>query len=782
MPKLYIGRFTNSQVLYADNSDFGQEVIVKIIDVTDTSDQEVEIELADNPVTIRVIDNNEDKFTPIRSKACELRLHTSPNINIMTFGGGGDNQYKVQIRMDSSDADVFEGWLSISDLRQDFQPDPNVLVLTATDGLGFLKDVPLTDYNGNEFKGPNRLADYIAGCLRKTGLDKSLIAEMNVRESTQVASYLGHMYHTIYVDAQTFATGPQEFENCFSVLEKILGEYCELSQQKNEWYIRAIDEFDAQDSIQVRFNSAGEIQSQLPLVAYDKLIGSNMSLYQMGFMNDDASMSLQRPYKFVKHIFNFELPEELPCNIDFNRGDFIADLPDETIDGKTYTAKSYEVECWDPLWANTSTDDYQATGIYIKKLFDEYGNQFAHSLNLEANASRFTFVMSEPIPVQAKDKFDLSLERRLSSDVGGSGPIIENHIQVRLYGSNGTFWTHDSGSSVDPERKWVQCTSTFRTNQKYFAIEYDVINDLTEAVGLYNGESAEIPVSGEIRILLYRSSEFGDTRDTFYSNVRFEYIPWVNGSYRQYTGQQHQVEQSGDYKASREENVYISDSPARVYKGALQKVTGTSVIYTGSVQFNDGNQMVISGNQLLNFNVGTDIVITGTVSNNITTKIVANYYNPLSNNSLITVSGTFTNEIVSCTISKNLFGLTEGFYNGAVFPSGPPDPTFVKPYGQIQNEAVWNQFNRVFTAFEGTIDGLDTYVKDGEDRIDIPDLMHSFFIMDAHPATNNKKFKLLHMDQNYDLCEWGLYLIEVYDSTIPKVYTGHSFKFLQNDR
>jgi len=782
MPKTYIGEFTNSQVLYLDNSDFGQNVFVKIIDVTDTSDQEVEIDLADNPVTIRVIDNSEDKFTPIRSKACELRLHTSPNINIMTFGGGGDNQYQVQVYINTPDYQIFEGWLSISDLRQDFQPDPNVLVLTATDGLGFLKDVPLTDYFGNQFKGPNRLADYIAGCLVKTGLSKTLIAEMNVKESTQVTTYLGHMYHTIYADAQTFASGNEEFEDCFTVLEKILGEYCELSQQKNEWYIRAIDEFDAQDSIQIRFSSTGAIQSQLPLVAYDKLIGSNMTLYQMGFMNDDASMSLQRPYKFVKHIYNFELPEELPCNIGFNRGDFIADLPDETIDGKTYTAKSYEVQCWDPLWSNTSSDDYQDTGIYIKKLFDEFGNQFAHSLNLDDNASRFTFVMSEPIPVQAKDKFNLSLERRLSSDVSGSGSFIDLHVQVRLYGSNGTFWTHDSGTSVDPAKAWVQCTSTFRTNQKYFAIEGDVVNDLTEAIGLYNGESAEIPVSGEIRILLYRSSLYGDTRDTFYSNVQFEYIPWVNGSYQQYTGQEHKVEQSGDYKASREENVYISDSPARVYKGALQKVTGTSVIYTGSVQFNDGNQMVISGNQLLNFRVGTDIVITGTVSNNITTKIVANYYNPLSNNTLITIAGVFVNEIVSCTISKNLYGLTEGFYNGAVFPSGPPDPTFVKPYGQIQNEAVWNQFNRVFTAFEGTIDGLDTYVKDGQDRADIPDLMHSFFIMDAHPATNNKKFKLLHMDQNFDLCEWGLYLIEVYDSTIPKVYTGHSFKFLQNDR
>jgi hypothetical protein len=217
--------------------------------------------------------------------------------------------------------------------------------------------------------------------------------------------------------------------------------------------------------------------------------------------------------------------------------------------------------------------------------------------------------MSEPIPVQAKDKFELSLERRLSSDVSGSGRIIENHIQVRLYGSNGTFWTHDSGSSVDPQRAWVQCTSTFRTNQKFFSIEYNVINDLTEAVGLYNGESAEIPVSGEIRILLYRSSEFGDTRDTYFSNVQFEYIPWVNGSYRQYTGQEHQVEQSGDYKASREENVYISDSPSRVYKGALQKVTGTTAIFTGSVQFNTGNSFQIGGMKLVNFQLGMTIII-----------------------------------------------------------------------------------------------------------------------------------------------------------------------------
>lgn len=781
MGKVYRGEFTNSQVLYLDNSGFEQNVIVLIDDTADTSGTEVDLDMAENPVTIRVVDNNEDKFTPIRSKSCEIRIHTTPNINIMTFGGGGDNQYKVQICINALDNIIFEGWLSISDLRQDFQPDPNVLVLTATDGLGFLKDVPLTDINGNQFKGPNRIADYIAGCLAKTGLQKTLIAEMNVKESTQPTNYLGHMYHTIYLDAQTFAESIDEFEDCFSVLEKILGEYCELSQQKNEWYIRAIDEFDWQNSIQIRFNYNGAIMAALPEVAYNKEIGSNMTLYQMGFMNDDAQVFLQRPYKFVRHLYNFELPNEIPCNIDFNRGDFIANLPDEVVDGKTYTVKSYSVDCWDTLWSNTTTDDYQGTGIYIKKLFDEYGNEFSHSLNLDANATRFTFVMSEPIQVRAKDKFNLSLERRLSSDVSGTGTFRDLHVQVRLYGSNGTFWTCDGGDSANPERKWVQCTSTFRTNQKYFAIEGDVTNDMTEAIGLYNGEAAEIPTNGEIRILLYRSSLYGNTRDTYFSNVRFEYIPWINGSYFRYTGQENKVEQSGEYKASRDKNVYISDSPSLIYKGSLQKVVGSVNIYTGSVQFNSGNTMVIAGYQLLNFRTDINISITGTVSNNITTKITEVYYNSLSNNSLITVSGTFVSEIVSCSIAKLTFGFPEGFYNAAVNPAGPPDPTYIKPYGQIQVEAVWNQFNRVFSSFEGTIDGLDTYVLDSLDRYDLPDLMHSFFLRDQHDATNDKKFKLLHFDQDPDLCEWNGVFVEVFDYTIPKVYTGHSFKYLTNE-
>ncbi len=49
----------------------------------------------------------------------------------MTFAGGGDTQYKVEVAVNSESDIIYSGWLSLSDLGQTFQPDPNVLQLTA---------------------------------------------------------------------------------------------------------------------------------------------------------------------------------------------------------------------------------------------------------------------------------------------------------------------------------------------------------------------------------------------------------------------------------------------------------------------------------------------------------------------------------------------------------------------------------------------------------------------------------------------------------------------------
>ena len=141
---------------------------------------DIELELADAPVTLQTVDNSEDKFTTVKSKSCTLRVFTKDNVNAITFANGGDNEYKVQIAVNDLTNVIYTGWLSISDLGQTFQPDPNVLVLTATDGIGFLRDIPLSDEDNRYLSGPHSLIDYISWCLQKTGLDLEKIGRAHV--------------------------------------------------------------------------------------------------------------------------------------------------------------------------------------------------------------------------------------------------------------------------------------------------------------------------------------------------------------------------------------------------------------------------------------------------------------------------------------------------------------------------------------------------------------------------------------------------------------------------
>ena len=801
MAKLYFGEFSNSQVQYSDNSDLSQNVIVRIIDILDPSNDEVDIELADNPVSFRIVDNSEDKFTPIRSKACEIRVFTNPNFNIMTFGTGGDNQYQVEICMNISDNVIFKGWLSVSDLRQDFQPDPNVLVLTATDGLGFLKDLPLTDFNGNRFTGMHRISEYIAGCLAKTGTPDFLIAEMNIKESTQQTDLNGHFFYTMYLDARTFESSLGEFENCFTVLEKILGEYCELSQQKGRWYIRAIDEFDAQPSKQIRFTQTGQLSNELAPAVYQKSIGSDMTLYTLGFMNDDAQISLQRPYKFIRHEYKFEPPQELPCNVNFERGDFIGTLPDETIDGVTYTAKKYHLDCWDLLKGSPATFSTYSTGdLYIKRLFDEFEQESSRYAVVKWPTSppEALVIKSTGIDVQFGDSFEMSWDIAVEQNLSiGTGNLIV--ASILLEGNDGTYWFLDDPSGVasntltfpaDPDTtmQWAQSNANWTTNYKLLTINVDtntIDNNQFRSISI--GKVNKIPVDGKLYVIFHWGNNASFASSTLHiSNVNFTYRGLINGSYQEYTGTENKVEQSGDYKASRDQQVYISDGPKLSFKGCLQKRVGDYLIMGGAqatITFYNGNYFTLPGYWTWLFPDGLPLLISGTSLNNSNDVfVVSTAYSIVGNVTTVTLSRqTFAEVDSNYAISTIRFGLTEGFYNAAVFPDGPPDPSYVKPFAEIRAQAVWNQFNRVFTAFEGTIDGLDTNDVDALGRYDLPDLMHSYLIMDRHPGTDNKTFKLLHMDQNLDLCEWGFYLMEVYDSTIPKVYTGHSFKYIQND-
>lgn len=749
---------------------------------------EIELEMADNPIVFQTVDNSEDKFTPIKSKSCTIRVLTNDDVNAMAFANGGDSQYKVQVAVGAEDKVIFTGWLSISDLGQTFQPDPNVLVLTATDGLGFLRDLPMSDDAGRFLTGPHSLIKYIAWALQKTGLELDIWVQMNVLEENAIYDYIEfHFYNNIYLNAQTFEAEIGTLEDCFSVLEKILGEFCELSQDKNRWFIKSIDEAGYTEFRIGRFDYNGTpIDYQIK--NYLKLIGPTED---MAFMNDDARLSLQRPYKYVKHTYNYEYPSEIVQNIDFERGEATTE-PDFT---QPTSQGIYKPEGWTLARAGDGTggawlDLYQQAGArgQIIKNF-EYGYEVDRYVVVEhedvAGNDFIHYLKSTPFYVQKGDKL------RISVDVGQEDDLLYvNPVHVWLESDDAYYaWNLDvttiNAQGLPATNEWVAknkpLTASISDNPFAQTWRMQLDDDLTAEDDLpkFTNVSGEIDVPADGKIWVRLCTNFNLFAPFYFSNLSIQLQPKINGSYQKYTGQQHLSEQDVDNKASRDEMVYMTDAPRIEMKGSLLRQLGDAILFNGSVIFSGDNTVQITGFYSPLFNINDYIRIIGTTNNNGKFRVVGVNYLLIPNATILTFAEDTTAESTTAQLESYKYQTTNAFYDSIQYPGGGVPPEDIYPYGQHQNQAVWNQFNRVFTAFEATIDGLETDVVDTYGLPDMPDLMHCYMQTDPHPATDKKQFKVLHYEQDTDNCEWGLYMIEVNDTNTLKSYDGHSFKYVQ---
>lgn len=703
-----------------------------------------------SPLVVSTV-NNDQKKTGIRSKQARIEFLSSNAVSAYTFADAKDFRFYVEAVTDTYV--IFKGFLVLDEITRPLMPNPNVIQLTASDNLGLLKERKLLTDSDENPSGKNRIADYIAWCLRRTGLEMPINVVNNVRpgtgsfttnavfsvsgsfisvpttyinnfyegqvltvsgtslnnttftvtgvtlflatlvgvtgtianETAAAATFTdtntGHLYDVCYLDAKTFEAEIGESEDCYSVLEKILDKDSQLFQYRGQWWIVRPDEMDGTTYYIQRYLSDGSLADTLTSTAYEKEIGNGLDVR---FVNAAQLVEYKRPYKFQKHTFRHDLPQEIPCNIDFSRGTLIATVSAQQ--------KHYAPDCWDRLFANTSTDDPNITGsCYVRKLFNgEYETD--RFLVFEAD-SRNTFVMSEPIQVEQKDKFTIGIQHRLSEDPSGTGFFRLNTMQVRLYGDDGTYWTCNFPNSAVDEHKWYQCTSTFRTFQKYAYIEGDNSADLTQSISLYNGDGAEIPVKGYIRILIYRNGVWGDTVATYYSGVTFEYIPYINGAYQKFAGQSSKVERSDTgYSANNDETVSISDAPKPILKGGIFK-----------------------------------------------------------NN-----SGTYT--------------LQPTFWNAAPFALGQPtDTTYFQPYEKIRVYAMYNQYRRGIRILTGQVK---------VNVADWPDLVHQFTLPDADFDTNDRLFMLVGFEQDFKSGIANITLMECYHSDGKVLDDPFEFKYI----
>jgi len=744
----------------------------------------IELELAETPVTISVIDNAEDKFTPVKSKQAEIQIHSSDAIGIETFADGGDNRFFVIIETQAEGV-IFMGWLSVSDLQEDFMPNPNVITLTATDGLGFLEDEDLLNFEGETPQDKHQIIDFLAWALAPTGLMLDIKACMNIRETTAVplvsdADGSGHLYKFIYLDAKTFEKEIGTCEDCLTVLEKILGENSFLTQYRGKWIILRPDEMETgHEYYFTRFNYlAAWVENTNE--TYSKNIGVGLPL---SWANDNALLSLDRPYKQVIERFNFRYPQELLCNIDYDRGEFVEDLPDEVNpDGVTEQVKKYTLDCWSalsrtvdlPAWDNFGDGPLPGSDTYVKKFYID-GNETHRELVIKAAPGAgppFSYVQSSPVEVSAGDKISLQVSL-FFDNIGALTGYNNSPVLVGLFATDGTIYWWQQFNVLIPDLipiwNLLPPANTIFPWYLGAAIENPPLD--------MSFTSPPVPKPG--RVYVFLSNEQGEEVQAHFGQPNLDIIPFINGGYQRYTGQTNAVSQtSPKIKAVREKEVYITDAPRVAMKGAMLKPGSGLEIYSGTASFGVLGQFEIDGNFVGLFPIGILISVTGSGSNDITGRIIDTNYSIIGDLTTVYTDADTVIEIgASITVTETTYQLAGPYYNAALLPSGP-GPADTMPFGKLQSFDIWNQFNRVMRTFEGTVDRTDSASQ-------MPDLLHKYIMQDIDANTTNggtqyRIFMLLHYEMQLFLCEWAAFFHEVFNTAVAKSYETAEFKYISD--
>lgn len=725
------------------------------------------------PFELSVIDNDENPFTVIKAQQGLIQFNSTFNVGMHTFATGSDQRWGVHVYIGDTSKTVFKGFLSTDGMREEFLPFPNIVTLTAVDNLGILKEIPLTDFNGDNQEGNYKLSHLLAAALSKTGLSLELRVAFNIKEWENNSDISTpntddeHIFSTIYLNAKTFED-KDLLKDCYSVIETILGHEAYVFQYQGYWWIVRVDEIEdpTRGLYVTSFDEEGEFIGNLGEFDFLKMIDKENPI---SFLRGTEIVS-ERPKKSVRLNFNYNFPDEIPCNVDFSKGDYLADIDSDS--------KKYEIDCWISFLEDTAGDSAPTIIPYIQKNFTNgYETERFVVLPAVSSGASSNFILSKKIPVKQGDTIDVGLTRRLSSDISGSGNYQDNGLQVRLYADDGTYYMLKGETDVSPGLEWKVSDSDFFTNRSYFFFIGDVSRDMTESESLF-GEttSPDIPKTGYIRLAIHQTHLYNTSKDTYIESLTFRVNARINGSIDKFDGQYHYTEQSGNYLSKIDEDVTMSDSPSLIVKGSMLNLSDWVEIWDDSVLFNSGTTFQVDGYHLDKFTPGDIIRITGTTSNNITTRIKGVSYSLVATDTIVEVEDTLTSETSSATIEVAVFDLASEFYNAAVFTSGPPDYTYVHRYGEIQLFDVWNQHKTEKRVIRGILQGMDLE-EEFDGRVDMTHLINKWNPTDFSWHTINKYFMLLTFSQNHRNGEWTGTFREVVDLTRAKDYSNHEFKY-----
>ena len=536
----------------------------------------IQLNGSDRPFILREFNTDEDIYKPLRPQQAEINFISTPTVSIDDFLGNNDIYCLVTFYYggDLGTNVYWSGYLLQDEFQEFWEDSRHIITLRASENLGSLKTIPLTDNNGNEISGIQYITNYIRYCVKDlVQVGSSKFQTLWVLNNL-FNDYMDNTYPSldqVYIDPRTFSIGDGEYLDEYTVLERINRAFSQtLFQYNNAWYIVRTEEYYIPPTDNLRIFQYKYLQFPVPWDIYTKRFDISVGVNESVKPIAPAMLRfIKRPTKIDQINITYDYPSELICNENFKRGTLLTSSP---------TAKTYSIDDWDAYKGSRETPTPISAAYYRKDKLDTFGNvtdSFAF-LPYETTGSALgaDWLQSCDIKVTKGDVLDISFLWRWSETGIIAAPIPTFNVAQVLFKADAT---PQFRAGMDSSGTWKIAPSTWDSwaaaNIPYVKFTPPESASLENGYFQISALSKPIPADGIVRILLHNTSNLSYNGNFSQLQVRLQAslngltTSNIDGDFDRFT-------KTEDIRANFYDTIYLADMPNSKFMGSLYDSLG----------------------------------------------------------------------------------------------------------------------------------------------------------------------------------------------------------------
>ena len=529
----------------------------------------IELKGASNPFVLREFNTDEDIYKPLRPQEATISFVSQTGVEIDDFLGNSDVFCYVAFEFMSTTRFYWIGYLLQDDFQEVWQDTQHIITLRATEGLGLLKEQPLTDNSGNELIGnftPYAFLGYAAYGTVQTFINTHIIS--NLYHSTMDDTLTDSSLEQCYVDARTFSTGDGFYEDKYSVIEKINRAFSQtMFQYRSRWYFVRPEEFYIPTANNLRVINKNTLgTSTITNERFDVNVGVNQEVKPI---TPEMLRFIKRPTKVDTINVNYEYPSELICNQSLRRG---------TVITSTSTYKTYTVNSWNAYKGLRESPTPVTVAKYRKETLDTFGNVTDNYLYLEyedvGTSAGADWWQSCDIKVNKGDILNLSFKWRSSETGNIVSPIPTFNVAQILYKAEAS---PQFRAGIVNDGSWVISGGDWDSFATIPYLTLTPSGSSTSNNSYFDVSVTSQPIirDGIVRILL--SNTVAKSYNNNWADIQFTIDGTINGLFtNNIDGDFDKFTKSDDYKSNFDDTIYLDDLSNFNFKGVIYDAAGST--------------------------------------------------------------------------------------------------------------------------------------------------------------------------------------------------------------